>query len=36
MQHFKIKAGKPLIEQAELGHNRWHPDIPFLSTVQAG
>jgi len=36
MQHFKIKAGKPLIEQAELGHNRWHPDLPFLATVQPG
>lgn len=36
MQHFKIKAGKPLIEQAELGHNRWHTDLPFLATVQPG
>jgi len=36
MQHFKIKAGKPLIEQAELGHNRWHSDLPFLATVQPG
>jgi formamidase len=36
MQHFKIKPGKPLIEQAELGHNRWHTDLPFLATVQPG
>ena len=36
MQHFKIKAGKPLIEQPELGHNRWHSDLPFLATVQPG
>jgi formamidase len=36
MQQFKIKAGKPLIEQPELGHNRWHSDLPFLATVQPG
>jgi len=36
MQHFKIQPGKPLAEQAELGHNRWHPDIPFLSKVKPG
>lgn len=36
MQNFKIKAGKPLIEQPELGHNRWHSDLPFLATVQPG
>ncbi|MBC8751831.1 formamidase [Paraburkholderia sp. WC7.3g] len=36
MQHFTIKPGVPLAEQAELGHNRWHPDIPFLSTVKPG
>jgi formamidase len=36
MQHFTIKPGVPLAEQAELGHNRWHPDIPFLSKVKPG
>jgi formamidase len=36
MQHFKIKAGRPLAEQAELGHNRWHSDLPFLASVQPG
>jgi formamidase len=36
MQHFKIKPGLPLAEQPELGHNRWHPDIPFLSKVMPG
>src|SRR5450830_834954 len=36
MQHFKIKPGVPLAEQAELGHNRWHPDLPFLSSVKPG
>ncbi|MFM0632079.1 formamidase [Paraburkholderia xenovorans] len=36
MQHFTIKPGVPLAEQTELGHNRWHPDIPFLSTVKPG
>jgi len=36
MQHFKIKPGVPLAQQAELGHNRWHPDLPFLSSVKPG
>ena len=36
MQHFTIRPGVPLAEQAELGHNRWHPDIPFLSRVKPG
>lgn len=36
MQHFTIKPGVPLAQQAELGHNRWHPDIPFLSRVKIG
>ena len=36
MQHFKIKPGVPLAEQAELGHNRWHPDLPFLASVKPG
>jgi len=36
MQHFTIKPGVPLAEQPELGHNRWHPDIPFLSRVKPG
>ena len=36
MQHFTIKPGKRLSEQAELGHNRWHPDILFLSKVKPG
>jgi formamidase len=36
MQHFKIKPGLPLAEQPELGHNRWHPDIPFLGNVAPG
>lgn len=26
--------GKPLAEQAEIGHNRWHPDIPELTSVK--
>lgn len=36
MQHIKIQAGVPLAEQAEIGHNRWHPDIPCLISVQPG
>jgi len=36
MQHIKIKPGVPLAEQAEIGHNRWHPDIPDLTSVKPG
>ncbi len=36
MQHIKIKPGAPLAEQAEIGHNRWHPDIPELTSVRPG
>ena len=36
MQHIKIKPGVPLAEQAEIGHNRWHPDLPFLTSVKPG
>ncbi|MGG4605797.1 acetamidase/formamidase family protein [Alcaligenaceae bacterium 429] len=36
MQHIKIKPGAPLSEQAEIGHNRWHPDIPELTSVKPG
>ena len=36
MQHFKIKPGLPLAEQREIGHNRWHPDIPMLASVKPG
>lgn len=36
MQHIKIKPGVALAEQAEIGHNRWHPDIPFLTSVKPG
>lgn len=36
MQHFKIKPGVPLAEQPEIGHNRWHPDIPELTSVRPG
>ena len=36
MQHFTIKPGVPLAQQAELGHNRWHPDLPFLGSAKPG
>lgn len=36
MQHIRIQPGKPLAEQAEIGHNRWHPDIPELTSVKPG
>lgn len=36
MQHITIKPGVPLAEQAELGHNRWHPELPVLTSVKPG
>lgn len=36
MQHIKINPLKPLAEQEEIGHNRWHPDIPELTSVKPG
>jgi len=36
VQHIRIKPGKPLAEQPEIGHNRWHPDIPELTSVRPG
>lgn len=36
MQRVTIKPGVPLAEQAEIGHNRWHPDIPELTSVRPG
>jgi formamidase len=29
-------VGKPLAEQRNLGHNRWHPDIPAIAEVNPG
>lgn len=34
--HYRSKVGVPLAEQKELGHNRWHPDIPPLHHLGPG
>jgi formamidase len=36
MKSVTIDRSKPLIEQPETGHNRWHPDIPPLIEVEPG
>ncbi|MDV6297273.1 acetamidase/formamidase family protein (plasmid) [Rhodococcus pyridinivorans] len=33
---FGCEVGVPLAEQKELGHNRWHPDIPPLHELDPG
>ncbi|TMZ35410.1 acetamidase/formamidase family protein, partial [Klebsiella pneumoniae] len=33
---FKCEVGVPLAEQKELGHNRFHPDIPPLFECDPG
>ena len=30
------EVGKPLAEQLDIGHNRWHPDIPPIAEVDLG
>ena len=32
----KCEVGKPLAEQLDIGHNRWHPDIPSVAEVDPG
>ena len=32
----KCEVGKPLAEQLDIGHNRWHPEIPALAEVDPG
>lgn len=36
VKRFRCEVGVPLAEQKELGHNRWHPDIPPLVEVGLG
>jgi formamidase len=36
MLHIRIKPGIRLSEQPEIGHNRWHSDIPFLASLMPG
>jgi len=33
---FEVDLNKPMTEQAVLGHNRWHPDIPAVAAVNPG
>lgn len=33
---FKVNLDKPMTEQEVLGHNRWHPDIPAVTSVNPG
>ena len=33
---FPINIKKPFTEQALVGHNRWHPDIPAVVSVNPG
>jgi formamidase len=32
----RVNRAKPLISEPETGHNRWHPDIPPILTVEPG
>ena len=32
-QRVRCEVGKPLAEQLNIGHNRWHPDIPPVAEV---
>ncbi|RRJ87819.1 acetamidase/formamidase family protein [Gulosibacter macacae] len=36
MSIFPLDSNKPFTEQAKLGHNRWHPEIPPVETVRPG
>lgn len=33
---FKVDLKKPFTEQDVVGHNRWHPDITAVVSVNAG
>lgn len=33
---FKVDLNKPMAEQDVVGHNRWHPDIPAVVSVNPG
>ena len=36
MQSITIDRSKPLREESNTGHNRWHPDIPPVVEVDEG
>ena len=33
---FPLDSSKSFTEQENLGHNRWHPDVPAVTTVKPG
>lgn len=33
---FKVDLTKPMDQQEMPGHNRWHPDIPAVASVNPG
>ena len=33
---FQVDLKRPMAEQAVVGHNRWHPDIPAVVSVNPG
>lgn len=33
---FEIELDKPMEEWSQVGHNRWHPDIPAICSVNPG
>ena len=35
-ERITLDRGKRLAEQPEMGHNRWHPDIPPILSIQPG
>ena len=34
--HIRIDRSKPLRDEPHTGHNRWHPDIPSVLSVDPG
>jgi len=36
MQRIRVDRSKRLADQPEVGHNRWHPDIPAIARVRPG
>ena len=36
VERVRCEVGKPLAEQLDIGHNRWHPDIPPLIELDPG
>ena len=36
VRRVSCEVGKPLAEQLDIGHNRWHPDIPSIVEIDPG